>query len=436
MLTRDVDVRPAPPSYWDVVTVPVPEPAPPSWAIPEATFYWSAPNGDEMAGLGIAAEVRAHGPDRFALLRRRAEHVFAGLHSAGPSEHLPRLFGGLAFAPGESDPRWAEFGDAWFVLPRALYRRIDGQGWLTLVSDGGRGSAREKAAAMLSRLVGAARRHRGPVPTAIDVRELDPARWRSAVGSIHDLIATRGSEKIVLARRTDVELDRSVDPSAVLARLEARHPNCYRFGLRAGSSLFMGASPERLVSLRGRTAQTESLAGSIAGSGGPAARALMGSRKERGEQAVVTRAVARALAPLCDRIEIAREPVVHELRDVVHLRTPVIGHLRARRHLLEVAEALHPTPAVAGEPRQPALDWIAQREGASRGWYAGPIGWFDSAGDGELAVAIRSGLTSGTHLDLWAGAGIVALSDADSEYAETGVKQRALLDLFASESEP
>jgi isochorismate synthase EntC len=95
--------------------------------------------------------------------------------------------------------------------------------------------------------------------------------------------------------------------------------------------------------------------------------------------------------------------------------------------VLDLVDALHPTPAVGGVPTASALDWIATHEPAPRGWYAGPVGWFDAAGDGEFAVALRSGLLVGNRAYVYAGAGIVAESDADAEYAETDLKQRALL---------
>jgi isochorismate synthase EntC len=150
---------------------------------------------------------------------------------------------------------------------------------------------------------------------------------------------------------------------------------------------------------------------------------------------VVERALVRALAPLCRSLDVAPAPEVRALRDVLHLCTPVRGQLARPLHLLQLAEALHPTPAVGGEPTAPALAWIAGHEQAPRGWYAGPVGWFDASGDGELAVAIRSGLVAGRKGYAWAGSGIVAESDPDAEYAETGVKQRALLDVLGVEAE-
>jgi isochorismate synthase EntC len=122
---------------------------------------------------------------------------------------------------------------------------------------------------------------------------------------------------------------------------------------------------------------------------------------------------------------------------VLHLRTPVLAELREPHHVLELVERLHPTPAVGGVPRTEALAWIAEHERRPRGWYAGPVGWFDAAGDGEFSVALRSGLLLGSTAHLYAGGGIVADSDAAGELAETQLKLAALLDaLTGSDVDP
>jgi isochorismate synthase EntC len=112
---------------------------------------------------------------------------------------------------------------------------------------------------------------------------------------------------------------------------------------------------------------------------------------------------------------------------VVHLLTPIHARLREPAHVLELVEKLHPTPAVGGVPRPEALSFIAEHEPDERGWYAGPIGWFDAAGDGEFAVALRSGLLDGPRAHLYVGAGIVLQSHAQSEFFETALKLRTLL---------
>jgi menaquinone-specific isochorismate synthase len=450
MLTGALAARVQAPDALAMITLPVPEPAPPALSLPDLLFWWAPRDGGEVGGVGIAAEVTARGPDRFAEVERRAAELLArvAVHdAAGAPPWTPRLFGGFAFAPGAADaPPWTDFGDAWFALPRLLYRRDGQRAWLSVVfGEAGGAAARDQAVGEAERLLAALRAagQSGPrtgAPALRSLRQLDPALWSEHVRRIRAAIADGACEKIVYARRTEVELEQAIDTAALLARLEARHPGCFRFAFRRGGAVFAGASPEQLIARRGDRVESEALAGSIAGSAGAgeaalAARALLDSRKDRGEQEVVERALVRALAPLCRSLDVAPAPEVRALRDVLHLCTPVRGLLARPLHLLRLAAALHPTPAVGGEPTAPALAWIASHEQAPRGWYAGPVGWFDAAGDGELTVAIRSGLVAGQRAYAWAGAGIVAESDPDEEYAETGLKQRALLDVLGVEAE-
>jgi isochorismate synthase EntC len=118
---------------------------------------------------------------------------------------------------------------------------------------------------------------------------------------------------------------------------------------------------------------------------------------------------------------------VHRLRTVLHLRTPIRGRLREASHVLALVEKLHPTPAVGGVPTEAAIDFITRHEPDERGWYAGPVGWFDAVGDGRFVVALRSGVVAGKRAELYAGAGIVRDSNAPSEFAETRWKLAALL---------
>ena len=447
MLTSALVAPVSPPDGLTVITVPVPEPAPPALSLPDLLFWWAPRDGGEVAGIGVAAEVTASGPDRFAEVERRAAEILArvSVHdAAGAPPWTPRLYGGFAFAPGAAAaPPWTGFGDAWFALPRVLYRREGRRAWLSVAIDGSGGAgARDRALAEAERLVaalGGARPHHARVaPELRSLRQLDPAVWRDRVTRIRAAIADGACEKIVYARRTELELAAPVDTGAMLERLDQRHPGCFRFAFRRGGALFAGASPERLVARVGDSVESEAMAGSIAGSAASdvaasAARALLDSRKDRGEQEVVVRALVRALAPVCRSLEVAPAPEVRALRDVLHLCTPLRGQLDRPLHILQLAAALHPTPAVGGEPTAPALAWIARHEQAPRGWYAGPVGWFDAAGDGELAVALRSGLVAGDRAYAWAGAGIVSESDPEEEYEETGLKQRALLDVLGVE---
>jgi isochorismate synthase len=196
----------------------------------------------------------------------------------------------------------------------------------------------------------------------------------------------------------------------------------------------VGASPELLVSRRGTEVRSNPLAGSAPRSGDAAedranAEALVASSKDREEHEIVVDAVAETLGPFCDELTWDPEPILRETPNVWHLSTRFRGVLRAPApSALELVAELHPTPAVAGSPRDAALDAIAELEPFDRGRYAGPVGWVDASGDGEWAIALRCAELRGDRAVLYAGAGIVADSDPAKELDETERKFRAFLD--------
>ena len=389
----------------------------------ELSFLWEPPGDLAACGAGMAARVEARGADRFAELRAGAARLWQRVDTSGAA---PRLWGGLAFAPGGADsPPWSDFGDASFVLPRWTYTRHASQAWLTLVVPADEADAAPgELESMLAALGRAEARSAAAPGEIVEVVHGDAATWRAQVEGILAALHVGGMEKIVAARRSEVRFGADVDASAVLARLRDEAVGAWRFGFERGAAAFVGAAPERLVRKAGVLVESEAIAGSIAaGRGGE----LLESRKERAEHDPVVHAIASALAPRCVELIVPSEPEVRELRHILHLRTPIRGRLRVPTHVLELVEALHPTPAVGGVPRAEALAWIAAHEPAPRGWYAGPVGWFDPAGDGEFVVALRSGVIAGARAMIYAGAGIVAGSDPERELAETALKQRTIL---------
>jgi isochorismate synthase EntC len=121
------------------------------------------------------------------------------------------------------------------------------------------------------------------------------------------------------------------------------------------------------------------------------------------------------------------------LGNVQHLETPIHGRLAPSWGVLDVAAALHPTPALGGWPKEAAQAYLAEAEPFNRGWYAAPVGWFDPWGNGLFAVAIRSGLLQGSQASLFAGAGIVEGSDPLQEWQETGLKFRPMLEAIGAQ---
>ncbi|MFC5288267.1 isochorismate synthase MenF [Actinokineospora guangxiensis] len=267
-------------------------------------------------------------------------------------------------------------------------------------------------------------------------QEGDPAAYRDGVRSALAALASDEVSKVVLARELALTADGPLDPGAVLGALAARDRDGYVFAAPTGRGDLVGATPELLLSRRGDLVVSNPLAGSRPRSADPAldratAAELLASAKDRREHAYVVSAIADALSPLCATIDVPAEPELIATEAMWHLSTRVTATSEATA--LDLALALHPTPAVCGTPADAARELITRTETFDRGFYSGLVGWCDSAGDGEWAVALRCGEIAGDTARLFAGAGIVAGSDPDAELAETSAKFRTFLSALGAE---
>ena len=241
--------------------------------------------------------------------------------------------------------------------------------------------------------------------------------------------------KVVLSRPVTVELQGPLPLSSVLRRLRTGEPNCTVFSMPVPDGVFFGASPELLVARHGGRVSCHPLAGTVprgdtARADADAQRDLARSAKSREEHRYVVDEVAATLGPYCADLSVPAEPSMVAFRSVAHLGTRIEGRLNAPVGVLELVERLHPTPAVGGTPRADALAFIARGEAGARGYWAGPVGWVDAAGEGEWMIGIRSARLhdEGSAVTLRAGAGIVGDSDPDAEAAETNVKLATVLE--------
>lgn len=246
--------------------------------------------------------------------------------------------------------------------------------------------------------------------------------------------------KLVLARTLELDLDAVPDLRSIVARLVRDNPAGYTYAIPlegstdAEPALFFGASPELLVRREGLRVTVNPLAGTAARHPDPAedrrrAQALLASAKDQYEHAIVIKDVAQRLRPLCGKLHVPDGPSLISTPTLWHLSTRIEGELAdPRTSSLDLALALHPTPAVCGQPMQRARSGIRELESFDRGFYAGAAGWSDAQGDGEWAVAIRCAQYRDRRLTLYAGAGIVPGSDPVRERIETRNKLGTILD--------
>lgn len=390
-----------------------------------------------FVGLGAAARLRADSFGDLTRMRDRGTELLRAASSAcdEPARLAqPRLLGGFAFdgdSPSRTAP-WREFGAAQFILPRVLYS-FDGQrAWLTLcltpsddADDAARGLRLFEATQKVAQ---------NPIPpspgaalTQARQERLDPSRFGSRAMRLIEAIRSGHAQKIVTAEQVGLRTTAPLGDTETLLALDDSAVESTRFLFRLDGYSMLGATPERLISKRGRQLRTEALAGTISASTARAEQTLLGSQKDRGEHAWVRQAISEALSSLGCEVDHQQPTRVRRLHNLLHLRAPFSAELPGPLHVLDVAQRLHPTPAVGGAPRDRAKQYIVESEGFDRGWYTGAVGWFDALGDGDFDVALRCGVLHDRQAWLYAGAGLVLDSVADREREEISLKLSTLL---------
>jgi salicylate biosynthesis isochorismate synthase/menaquinone-specific isochorismate synthase len=406
-----------------------------------------------LAAMGTATSLQAAGAERFATVADRWRALAAAAVSDpadDPAGGGPLAVGGFAFAPeGGRAPHWSEFEPASLTVPEVALVRSEHAGQssvrLTLSALARPDDVPEQLLARLRQRLGELRSAPlpllDPAPTGrFQVASaMPPEHFEQAVARARELIRAGELKKIVLAREVQVHAGGGApiyDPAAVFGVLRQEFPSCFVFCVGRGSSTLVAASPELLVRRQGHRVSTLALAGSTRRSADPAVDAHLGERllrdeSYREEHAIVARRIERTLRPHAVWVTAAAEPELVRIANIQHLATPIRAQLAAPMDALELAELMHPTPAVGGEPLSAAAPLIPALEGLDRGWYTGPVGWADATGDGEFCVALRCALLHENVARCYAGNGIVRDSDPASELAETEIKLQALLPLLA-----
>jgi menaquinone-specific isochorismate synthase len=408
----------------------------------EPHFYAERPDiGSAIAGAETAAAFESTGPGRFEAVQRWIDGMLQDTIAVGDVSAPfggPHFFTGFAFA--DEVEAGEPFAAARVFVPRWQVARA---GAVTtavanfLVPPDADLNALAERVWRAHRKFGGFRYRETPLtePSAEAIFQVREAGdYRAVVAKAVARIEAGEFTKIVLARAQEFASDQPLHPLRVLNGLRQRFPDCYAFSLANGrGQSFIGASPERLVRVSKGVLETEALAGSIrrgAGASEDAALAgtLLRSEKDRREHQHVLAAITARLEHLGLVPEYAAEPGLRRLANVQHLHTPIRAALPENVRLLAVLAALHPTPAVGGSPLAAAVAAIRGLENFPRGLYAGAIGWSNARGGGEFFVGLRSALVDGGTARVYAGAGIVAGSTPEKEFAETELKFKAMLE--------
>jgi menaquinone-specific isochorismate synthase len=382
---------------------------------------WAGREGEYgVAAVGAADLQESDAPeDADALRKRLAPFLIAG-------DPETRYYGGLRFDPlREPDEEWAAFGAYRFVLPR--FELHAGEEEATLACNLVLPRDVERSAEILAQI-----EHLSFSQPALDaalpapISRTDDPGWEGWRYNIERALAAFSEgrlDKVVLARRTEFAFAEGVDAALLAESLEEATPGCFHFYVEPEEgAAFVSASPERLFRREGHAIESEAVAGTRPRGASEADDAelrdeLLRSEKDKAEHDYVRVGIGEALGPLCEELEVKEGVSEMKLARRRHLISKVRGTLREGVTDAELLRALHPTAAVGGYPRGEALEEIRALEPFDRGWYAGPVGWI-GADASEFAVGIRSGLVRGNRLALFSGAGIVAGSVPESEWAE------------------
>jgi salicylate biosynthesis isochorismate synthase len=386
------------------------------------------PNGTAVAGLGAAWSAAAAGGDRFARLQAKIET--GGLPTGAP------IFSGFSFHPdGPRTEDWDGFPSAAALLPQ-----------VALVDEG------QRRRLVLTRVPGLDHLDLIELLAGLDspapALPFDPgdhsvvshpptAQWRIEVEEALGAIAQGDITKVVLSRSVAVTTELAPNAFDIADHLRETYPQCHVFVWQVGESMLVGASPELLLEMSGRSVRVNPLAGSARRGEGEAddralGEALMASAKDRHEHDLVVQDIAARLGPVVEELHIPAQPSLRRMATVQHLSSEIVGRTTHTIHPLEVVDIMHPTPAVGGTPRNAALTFLDKIEGIDRGWYTGGIGWLTADGDATFAIPLRCALIRRNTASLYAGAGIVGESRPESELDETRLKFRPMLSVLTA----
>lgn len=377
----------------------------------EEQFSWVR-GGDGLVGWGEYASIRVSGKNRFEEVRTwwhkhlETFSIADSVHSSGTG---PVLFTSFSFDRNE---------ESFAFIPKVVVGKKGDKSWITWIGEESQPSLAE------SPLIHRTQEFSWSAGT------LSEADWKKRVVQAIEKIESGSVEKVVLARDLTATANSQIDARPILRSLAENYPATWVFSV-AG---LIGATPELLLRLSRGMVTSRVLAGTIPKTGDDSrdlalAGSLARSSKDLEEHEFAVRSVADALEPYCSSTNVPDAPFVLHLANVMHLATDVTGALIESKKDIDVfslLKGLHPSAAVCGTPRNKAFDVIEEIEGMSRGRYAGPVGWVDARGDGELGIALRSGQIDKNRIRIFAGCGIVSGSNPDVEVAESLAKFAAM----------
>ncbi|MCX6169043.1 MAG: isochorismate synthase [Ignavibacteriales bacterium] len=413
-------------------------------------FYWCSPSEDfSFIAYGdiysISRKEFKNLSEFDDLLKHLPFKIVPGTKDISETSY-PLFVGGIKFPSEKTGTLWEDFEFAKWSIPHILALR-QGENYKIVINIFGNELNNESTWDYIENILS----HKSePEKEVIEdegnqIRILsqkpnvDIAQWSVQVNSALKKLSPDELKKVVLARSNEIKFNTVPNIFKQLKQLELNYGNCITFAYRSGASIFFGATPESLFKLNDGFVETDALAGSIErGINDEQDRALelqlLEDSKNLAEHESVVDFIIDRLSPFTEKILFDSQPKVKKYSNIQHLYSQIRGKLKDEVAIFSLLEKLYPTPAVCGSPSNEALKIINELETFDRGLFAGTIGWFNLNGRAEFAVGIRSALLSGKILNAFAGCGIVNGSDPLSEFNESELKLKPILNLFANET--
>lgn len=402
-------------------------------------FYWQTPEKNfTLAGFGKDKELtydQASFEQVDAFILEEKEKIYQNCFITGTGAIL---FGGFAFDGKQTEQNdWSSMEQGLFYLPTFLLTETDDKQYLTInFSAENKEILQQKwleltsqFTELMSVVIIEKNNH-----VQIKAEEVAVSEWMSVVDdTVAKLREVGPLEKVVLARRMEVQSNHPFQADVILKNLQQQQTNTYFFVLESEDRLFIGATPERLLKASIKTFSTASIAGSVSRGttemeDDELGNYLLNDMKNKQEHKIVVDRIIKELEQMTGTSIQAQAPQLLKNRDIQHLYLPIEGKRQKTYRFLKGIRQLHPTPALGGEPKELALNWLKEHEQLDRGLYGAPIGWIAIKEDiGEFAVGIRSAVFSGNIGYLYAGCGIVKDSQAEQERIETKIKFQPML---------
>ncbi len=414
----------------------------------EQTFYFDTPWKEfNIVASSPEFEIESNSENnspQITSLAKSWKSNFISNHDEFSKIKFPLVVGASKFESENKEGIWTDFQTFNWYVPKLVYLST-GKKFYAIVNFIAKGDELNNLEDKFSERIGVLNFNNGLInKNGLDLSdpiEEDPEdlqSWTTKINSALNEISQGHISKVVLSRRVEKDLHEQPSIQKIIDKLKEDYKDCYIFAFKKNGSVFIGASPEKLLSFNHKNIETDALAGSIRrGLDDYEDRELelnlLGDSKNLREYGEVVKFVISAISPFTKKINHFEKPFIKKLPNIQHLWTPIKAELDNANDVEEIVDRLHPTPAICGTPRETALKLISEIEDYPRGLFSGIIGWYNFEIQGEFAVAIRSALLKNKKLYAFAGCGIVDGSNPKEEFEETKLKLKPILSIFENE---